>query len=230
MFYFFDPTMLLLIPGMLLAAWAQYKVSSAFKKYSGVTTRIGITGAQLAGKLLESAGIKDVQVVEVPGQLTDNFNPDSNQLSLSRDVYASNSIAALGVAAHECGHVMQKFSGYRALGLRRAIVPSVQIGSNLSWPIFLAGMIFSWEPLILAGIILFSLTVVFTLVTLPVEFNASARAIKTLEAGNYLTEDELGGAKKVLSAAALTYVASALNAILQLARLLLLSKNNRNRD
>ncbi len=228
--FYFDPTFFLLIPGMILAAWAQYKVSSAFRKYSQVQARCGMTGAQLAQKLLSDAGIDGVRVAAVAGELTDNFNPETNTLSLSQDVYGSRSIAALGVAAHECGHVMQKAEHYGPLGLRSWIVPSVQIGSGLSWPIFLAGLVFSWRPLLLAGIILFSLTVVFTLVTLPVEFNASGRALRVLEGDGVLDAGEMKGARAVLGAAAMTYVASALSAVLQLARLLLLANNNRRRD
>lgn len=228
MYYYFDPTILLVIPGLLLAAWAQAKVSSAFKKYSRVQARAGLTGGQLAQKLLSEAGIYDVKIERVSGTLTDNFNPETKVLSLSGDVCDTNSVAALGVAAHECGHVMQKYSGYAPLALRSIIVPTVTIGSSLSWPIFLVGLIFSWRPLLLAGIILFALTVVFSLVSLPVEFNASNRAVQMLEGTGALQQDELTGAKKVLNAAALTYVASALSAILQLLRLLMLS--NRRRD
>lgn len=220
---YMDSTMLLLIPGLLLTLWAQARVSGAFNKYKRVLSRSGMTGSELARRLLHDAGIDDVQVARTRGTLTDNFNPETRVLSLSDDVYGASSLAALGVAAHETGHVMQQHEGYAPLKLRSNIVSVVGIGSNLSWPIFLAGLILSWQPLLLAGIILFSLTVVFTLVTLPVEFNASNRAMAMLEGTGALGQDELAGAKKVLSAAALTYVASALNAILQLVRLLSLS-------
>lgn len=231
MYYpYFDWTMIIVLPGLLLALWAQHKVNSAFKKYAAVRSRSGMTGAELARRLLDGAGLSNIPVERVGGKLTDNYDPSNQVLHLSESVYSSSSIAALGVAAHECGHAMQHGEGYSLLGLRSAIVPVVSIGSNLSWPIFLLGMIFSWDPLILAGIVLFSLTVVFTLVTLPVEFNASNRAIAVLGSGGYLNGEELDGARKVLSAAALTYVASALNAILQLVRLLILSGNRRNRD
>jgi len=227
--FYLDPTILLILPGMLLAMWAQSKVQRAFHKYAKVPARSGMTGSQLTRTLLANAGVTDIELARVHGTLTDNFNPASRTLSLSEDVYDSASIAALGVAAHECGHVMQHQSGYAMLGLRSFIVPMVNIGSGLSWPIFLLGFLFSWEPLILAGIVLFSVTVLFTLVTLPVEFNASGRAMRLLESTGALQADELSGARKVLTAASLTYVASALSAILQLARLLLLSGNRRRR-
>lgn len=227
---YYDSTFLLLIPGLLLAMWAQARVSGAFRKYAQVRAHSGVTGSQLSQMLLRDMGVTDVRVQRVQGELTDNFNPDEMTLSLSGDVYDGSSIAALGVAAHECGHVAQHKQGYSALRLRSMIVPTVSIGSNLSWPIFLAGLLFSWRPLQLAGIILFSLTVVFTLVTLPVEFDASNRALSMLGSTGTLNEQELGGAKKVLSAAAMTYVASALSAILQLVRLLAISNRNNRRD
>lgn len=230
MFYsYFDSTWLIILPGLLIALWAQAKVNSTFAKYSKVPSNSGITGAMVARYMLDAAGLSDVPVNRVSGRLSDHYDPTKRTLNLSDGVYASSSIAALGVAAHECGHALQDLEGYAPLKLRGAIVPVVGIGSNLSWPIFLMGLIFSWKPLLLAGIILFSLTVLFTLVTLPVEFNASSRALMALESGNYLRGEELDGARKVLSAAALTYVASALNAILQLLRLLVLA-GRRNND
>lgn len=227
--YFYDPTMLLIIPGLLLALWAQVKVNNAFSKYGKLYSKRGITGAQAARTLLDGAGLNDIRINRVSGKLTDNFDPVSRQLNLSNEVYDSSSISALGVAAHECGHAMQQREGYAMFSLRSAVVPVVNIGSSLSWPIFLLGLVFSFRPLMLAGIILFSFMVLFTLVTLPVELNASSRAVYSLESGGYLSSEELDGAKKVLNAAALTYVASALSAILQLLRLVLLS-NRRNRD
>ena len=223
MYYYFDPTMILLIPGLIIALFAQMRVSSAFSKYSRVPVRSGMTGAQVARAMLDGSGLYDVPVRRVSGKLTDNYDPSQKVLNLSDAVYGASTVAALGVAAHECGHALQDQAGYAPMGIRAAIVPAVNIGSSLSWPIFLLGLIFSWRPLLLAGIILFSLTVVFTLVTLPVEFNASRRATAALAGGGYLNDDELRGAKAVLSAAAMTYVASALSAILQLLRLLLLA-------
>ncbi|MDO4547657.1 MAG: zinc metallopeptidase [Clostridia bacterium] len=229
MYYYFDSTMLLVLPGLLLAMWAQYRVKNAYREFSRVYSRSGLTGAEAARRILDAAGLSDIRINRVSGELSDNFDPTKNELNLSDGVYGSTSISAIGVAAHECGHAMQKSDGYAMLSMRSSIAPIVSIGSNLSWPIFLIGMIFSMRPLILAGIILFSLIVAFTLITLPVEFNASRRAVACIETGGYLADDEIRGAKKVLNAAALTYVASALNAILQLARLLLLS-NRRGRD
>ncbi|MEA4899529.1 zinc metallopeptidase [Bacillota bacterium Meth-B3] len=227
---YMDWTMLIVLPGLLLAMLAQFKVSGAFRKYAQVRSRSGLTGAEVARRMLDRAGLGSTRVELVRGRLTDHYDPREQVLRLSDEVYASSSIAALGVAAHECGHALQHGEGYAPLGLRSAIVPVVGIGSNLSWPLFLLGLVFSWDPLILAGIALFALTVVFTLVTLPVEFNASSRALAALEGGGYLDGEELVGARKVLNAAALTYVASALSAILQLVRLLVLSGNRRSRD
>ena len=215
------------MPGLLIALWAQMKVNSTFGKYGKIASASGMTGAGVARAMLNAAGLSDVAVNRVSGRLTDHYDPAKRTLNLSQGVYDSTSIAALGVAAHECGHALQDQEGYAPLKLRGAIVPVVGIGSNLSWPIFLLGLVFSWKPLLLAGIILFSLTVLFTLVTLPVEFNASSRAMVALEGGNYLRGEELQGARKMLSAAALTYVASALNAILQLLRLLVLAGRHR---
>ena len=228
MYYpYFDSTWLIILPGLLIALWAQMKVNSTFGKYGKIASASGMTGAGVARAMLNAAGLSDVAVNRVSGRLTDHYDPAKRTLNLSQGVYDSTSIAALGVAANECGHALQDQEGYAPLKLRGAIVPVVGIGSNLSWPIFLLGLVFSWKPLLLAGIILFSLTVLFTLVTLPVEFNASSRAMVALEGGNYLRGEELQGARKMLSAAALTYVASALNAILQLLRLLVLAGRHR---
>ena len=224
MYYpFFDSTWLIVLPGLLIAIWAQFKVKAAFSKYSKVASQSGMTGAMVARAMLDGAGLRDVPIYRAQGSLTDHYDPVKRTLNLSQDVYDSCSIAALGVAAHECGHAIQDLESYSPLKLRSAVVPMVSIGSNLSWPIFLMGIVFSWQPLLMAGIILFSLTVLFTLITLPVEFNASSRALLALESGNDLRGQELDGARKVLSAAALTYVAAALNAILQLLRLLALA-------
>lgn len=227
--FYFDPTMILVLPGLILALWAQARVNGAFSRYSQLSARSGLTGAEMARQLLAREGIYDVDVQRVRGNLTDHYSPNEKVLRLSDNVFYSNSIAALGVAAHECGHVLQHRDGYAPLMLRNAVVPVANIGSSLSWPLFLLGFIFSWRPLLLAGIILFSAAVFFTLITLPVEFNASRRALGVLESEGVLSPgEELDGARRVLSAAALTYVASALSAILQLLRLLVLS--NRNRD
>ena len=222
--FFYDWTYLLMIPGLLLGIWAQAKVNGAYQKYSRVMSRSGITAAEAAHRLLRQNGNTRVNVEKVAGQLTDHYDPRSETLRLSDGVYHSSSLAALGIAAHEAGHAMQKFEDYAPMRLRNAIVPVVQIGSRLYMPLFIMGLIFSWEPLLNVGIIAFALTLIFSLITLPVEFDASRRALKMLSAGGYLTETELGGAKQVLTAAALTYVASFVSAAMQLLRLLVLAR------
>ncbi len=225
--FYWDWTMILLLPGLLLGLWAQYKVKSAYAKYGKIGTRRGVTADQVAAELLTRDGNQYVSIQPVSGELTDNYDPRSNVLHLSQGVYGSNSIAAIGIAAHECGHAMQKQHDYGPLKLRSAFVPVVNIGSTLYFPIFILGFIFSWEPLITIGIVCFALTFLFSLITLPVEFNASRRAMDALAQGNYVTQDELDGVRAVLSAAALTYVAAAISSLLQLLRLLLLSRSRR---
>ncbi len=225
---YLDPTLLLAIPGLLLAFYAQWKVKSAYTKYSKVALNSGISGAEAAERILRQNGNDVVKIAQVEGQLTDNYNPKTEVLSLSQGVYNSASVAAVGIAAHEAGHAMQKKDDYGPLNLRSLVVPTVSIGSKLSMPIFILGLIMSWQPLLYAGIILFALTVVFSLITLPVEFNASKRAIAMLRSsGIVTTQAEEKGVKAVLNAAALTYVAAAISAILQLVRLLLLSRSSR---
>jgi len=226
--FYWDWTMILLIPGLLLGMWAQFKVKSAYAKYRSIGTQRGVTAEQVARDLLARDGNTGVAIEPVNGELTDHYDPRSNVLRLSQGVYGNASIAAIGIAAHECGHAMQDRHDYAPLKLRSAIVPVVNIGSNLYFPIFLAGFIFSWEPLVYIGIACFALTLVFSLVTLPVEFNASKRAVSALSQGGYVTEQELRGVKAVLDAAALTYVAAAISSLLQLLRLLLISRNRRN--
>ncbi|MBQ2956622.1 MAG: zinc metallopeptidase [Clostridia bacterium] len=228
--FYYDWTMILLIPGILLTFWAQSRVKSAYSKYSRVNASCRMTGAQVAEHMLHSEGIYDVNIEVVSGNLTDHYDPSSRTLRLSQGVANSTSLAALGVAAHETGHALQHRDAYGPLVLRTAVVPTVNIGSNLSWPLVVLGMIFSWNPLIDIGILLFSLTVLFTLITLPVEFNASSRAMAALGNGGYLTGAELPGAKSVLNAAAMTYVAAAMNAILQLLRLIVMTGGRRRRD
>ncbi len=225
--FYWDWTMLIIIPGLLLGLWAQGRVSAAFHKYSRVNAGRGETADSVARVLLNHHGCGKVSIQEIRGNLTDHYDPRSNTLRLSDGVYGSQSVAAIGVAAHECGHAMQQREGYAPLKLRTAIVPVVNIGSNLYFPIFLLGLVFSWQPLIYVGIACFSLTLVFALITLPVEFNASSRALAALSGGGYLTEEELAGARAVLNAAAMTYVASVISSLLQLVRLLLLSRNRR---
>ena len=226
--YYADPTYLLLIPGLILALVAQAMVSGAFSKWSQVESRTGLTGAQMARRILDANGCGSVMIEHIPGKLTDNFDPADGVLRLSDEVYASRSVAALGVAAHEAGHAIQAATDYAPLRLRSALVPVAGIGSQAAMPLFLLGLIFSWQPLVRIGIYCFALAVLFYLVTLPVEFNASGRAVAIL--GGALPEEELRGVKAVLRAAALTYVASALQALLQLARLLLIANSRRRRD
>lgn len=226
-FYYYDWTMILVIPGLLLGLYAQFKVKSTFDRYSRVRTRSGLTAEQAARMLLSRGGSANVTISRVNGSLTDHYDPRSNTLRLSDSVYGSDSVAAVGVAAHECGHALQEYDGYGLLKLRSALVPVVNIGSSLYLPIFMAGLLFSWEPLQTVGILCFGLTLLFSLVTLPVEINASKRALGMLD--GVLEAEELQGAKAVLSAAALTYLASVISSALQLLRLILISRS-RNRD
>lgn len=226
-FYYYDWTMILVIPGLLLGLYAQFKVKSTFDRYSRVRTRSGLTAEQAARMLLSRGGSANVTISRVNGSLTDHYDPRSNTLRLSDSVYGSDSVAAVGVAAHECGHALQEHDGYGLLKLRSALVLVVNIGSSLYLPIFMAGLLFSWEPLQMAGILCFGLTLLFSLVTLPVEINASKRALGMLD--GVLEAEELQGAKAVLSAAALTYLASVISSALQLLRLILISRS-RNRD
>ena len=229
--WYFDPTMLLILPALLLAMCAQFRVQSTFRKYSDVPSAQGWTAAEMAADLLARNGLGSVRIERVRGSLTDHYDPRTNTLRLSDTVYGSTSLAALGVAAHECGHAMQEAEGYKPLRIREKIVPVAQIGSWAAMPLFVLGLVMSWEPLLTAGIIVFSLVVAFYLVTLPVEFDASGRALEQLEGGGYLSSAETDGAGRVLRAAALTYVAAALQAVLQLLRLLVLAGGNRrNRD
>ncbi len=228
--FYFGSSILWIIPGLLLAMWAQHKVGKTFEKYSKVGTRKGYTGAEVALDMMRNAGINNVTLEMTQGRLTDHYDPRTKTLRLSQDVYSSSSVASIGVAAHEVGHILQESTGYVPLVMRSVAVPVVSVGSNLAMPLFIAGLLFSWQPLILFGIGLFSLAVVFSLITLPVEFNASKRAIAALSDGGYMDADETPNAKKVLDAAALTYVASAIMAILQLVRLLALAGIGRRRD
>lgn len=226
--FFYDWTYLLIIPGLILGIWAQSKVKSAYAEYSRIPTRLGRSAATVVDELLRRNGNNKVRIGRVNGELTDHYNPGNETLNLSDGVYASNSIAALGIAAHEAGHAMQKHDGYAPLKLRTAIVPAVNICSGLSTPLFFLGLLMSWEPLLTLGIILFAASTVFALVTLPVEFNASSRAVAMLTEGGYVTGEEERGVRKVLQAAALTYVASAVTSLLSLLRLVLIA--NRRRD
>lgn len=227
---FLDPTFLLVIAGLVISGLASAYVNSTFRKYDEFRSSKGVTGTQAAEYILRSQGITDVGVQQIAGNLTDNYNSGNKLLSLSEATAQSTSVAAIGVAAHECGHAVQDGKNYFPLKLRAAIVPVANIGSTLSFPLIMLGVIMSWnQTLINVGILAFSLALVFQLVTLPVEFDASRRALSILREGNMLAEDELAAARKVLMAAALTYVAAALATFLQLLRLVLLF-GNRSRD
>ena len=222
--FYFDWTVILMLPGLLLGIWAQSKVNNAYRTYSRVSTKSGVTASEAARRMLWQNGAGDVMIEQTGGNLTDHYDPRSNVLRLSSGVCHSGSIAALGIAAHEAGHAIQQAENYPFLKLRTWVAPVVNIGASLSWPIFFLGLLFSWQPLMMLGILLFAAVVLFTLITLPVEFDASRRALRMLSEGGYLTQQELGGAKQVLSAAALTYVASFVSAALQLLRLLTLAR------
>lgn len=220
-----DPTYFLVIIGAVICMIASARVKTTFSKYSRVRSMSGLTGAQAAERILHAAGIYDVVIQRIQGDLTDHYDPRNKTLSLSDSVYGAASVAAVGVAAHECGHAIQHSKSYAPLAIRSAIVPVANFGSMLAWPLILIGLLFSrgsGSVLITAGIICFSFAVIFQLVTLPVEFNASNRAIRMLADTGILGGEEINGTKKVLSAAALTYVASAAAAILQLLRLVIL--------
>ena len=232
-YYGFDWTYILVLIGAVICMIASANVKSTFNRFAQQRSMTGMTGAQAAQRILNHAGIYDVTIQHVSGQLTDNYNPGKKTLNLSDAVYNATSVAAIGVAAHECGHAIQHQQGYAPLNIRSAIVPVANIGSKLAWPLILIGLFITSDTGILfinIGIIAFSLAVIFQLVTLPVEFNASRRALSLLEKCGILSDSELPSTKKVLSAAALTYVASAASGILQLLRLILLTGNRRRRD
>ena len=220
----FDPTMILVLIGVFLSLGASAKVKSTYARFSRVRSMTGMTGAEAARQLLNSQGIYDVQIRQVAGSLTDLYDPRTKTVNLSESVYGSTSVAAIGVAAHECGHAMQDASEYVPLRLRGSMVPVVNIGAQLSWPMILIGVLVGGmgSPIVSLGILLFSLSVLFQLVTLPVEFNASARAVRLLDSTGILRGEEVGYTKQVLGAAALTYVAAAAGSILQLLRLIIL--------
>ncbi|RJP82169.1 MAG: zinc metallopeptidase [Candidatus Zixiibacteriota bacterium] len=224
MFPLFDPTMILLIPAIILAFWAQHKVRSTFERYSKVRAARGYSGEEVARQLLNMRGLGDVKVEKVAGTLSDHYDPRSRKLRLSEVVHDSASVAALGVAAHETGHALQHADAYGPLMLRSAIVPVTSISTTLAFPLFLIGFLFAGSVgwLMDVGIVLFSGAVLFSLITLPVEFNASSRAMALLRESGYLSEQELPHARAVLNAAAWTYVAAATMAITQLIRLLIL--------
>jgi len=228
---FFDSTYILVLIGVILSLAASAKVKTTFAKYSRVKSISGLTGATAAERLLQASGIYDVQIERVSGKLSDHYDPRTKVLRLSDEVYSQNSLAAIGVAAHECGHAIQHENSYIPLKLRGALVPVANIGSMAAWPLIIIGLFLGGSQLLIdIGIILFSAAVLFQIVTLPVEFNASSRAIARLGETGILSGEELKQSKKVLDAAALTYVAAAAATILQLLRLILLFGGGRNRD
>ena len=231
MFYgFYDPTYILVVIGLAICLLASAKMRSTFNRYSRVRNHSGLTGRDAAEQILRRAGIYDVRVEHVGGNLTDHYDPRSKVLRLSDATYGSTSVAALGVAAHECGHAIQHDTGYVPLQVRSALVPVVNFGSSIAWILIAIGLIFNSRSSILflnLGILAFSLAVIFQLVTPPVEFNASSRAIHILGGSGMLYEDEVNATKKVLFAAALTYVAGAISSILQLLRIIMIANNRR---
>lgn len=224
--YYWDPTYFLVLIGVVLSLIASSYVKSSFNKYAKIRVMSGMTGAEAAERILQLSGIYDVRVVRVSGHLTDHYNPSTKELALSDSVYHANSISAVSVAAHECGHAVQHAMGYRPIEIRSALVPIANFGSSASWFFIIAGLIFGIKILVPIGIVLFSAAVLFQLVTLPVEFNASSRALQILEGNGMLASGEMKGAKRVLRAAAMTYVAAAATAILQLLRLILIARRN----
>lgn len=226
--FYFDRTIILLLPAMIIAFWAQSKVSSTYKKYRTVRTMNGYTGEKVARMILDAAGLYNVPVLETSGELTDHYDPRSRVIRLSRDIYYGTSIASAGIAAHEVGHAIQHQEAYKPLVLRASIARAVNFSSQASILIFMIGLLFSIPFLTNLGIVFFTVAVIYQLITLPVEFNASRRALNILENRNILYGNEINGAKNVLSAAAMTYVAAALMSISQLIRLIAIS--NRNND
>ena len=222
-------TGVIMIPVLLFSFYCQLKVKRAFRRYSSVHAMCGMTGAQAAARLLQLNGITDVQIRQIGGTLTDYYDPKNKEICLSGDVYNATSVAAIGVACHEAGHACQHAQGYAPLKIRNAAIPATRIGSSLGIPLVLLGMVFTWRPLIMVGIVLYALVALFQLLTLPVEFNASRRALQTIESNQFLTEQEYRGAKKVLTAAALTYVAALASALATLLRLLLLAGRSNDR-
>lgn len=220
--YYYDPTYLLVIIGALICMAASANVSHTYRKYSSMGTARGLASQEVATQMLREAGITDVRIERIAGNLTDHYDPRNKVLRLSDSVYGSSSVAAVGVAAHECGHAIQHKVGYVPIKIRNAIVPVVNLGSKLSWPVIILGLIMGSFGVLKIGILLFALTLAFQVVTLPVEFNASGRALRVLKSRGLLYDRELSGARKVLGAAAMTYVTSTISTILQLLRLVLL--------
>ena len=231
--FYFDPTYIFIIIGVLICSVASVRVKSTFSRFSGMRNHLGLTGAQAAERVLHGAGIYDVRIERTSGHLTDHYDPRNKVLRLSDSTYGQCSVAAVGVAAHECGHAIQHAKGYAPLQFRSVLVPIANFGSAISWPLIVLGLFISGKSSILfinIGILAFSLAVLFQLVTLPVEYNASGRAVRILAETGMMQGEEIVATKKVLNAAALTYVASAASAILQLVRILVLTGGRRNNE
>ena len=231
--FYYDPTYVMVLIGVVICMLASANVNRTFQKYSRIRSHSGMTGREAAERLLHANGIYDVTVQRVAGNLTDHYDPRNKTLNLSDSTYASTSVAAIGVSAHECGHAVQHANGYAPLKIRGSLVPVANFGSTLAWPLILIGFLIQGNASVLLinlGILLFSAAVLFQIVTLPVEFNASSRALKSLETNGILYTEEVADTRKVLRAAALTYVASAASAILQLLRLILISGGRRRND
>ncbi len=224
---YWDSTIIILIPAIIFSIVAQIMVKSAFSEYSKVRNSRGLTGADAAREILDRNGLSNVRIEHISGSLTDHYDPKANVIRLSDDVYGSATVAAVGVAAHEAGHAVQYAEGYYPIKIRNAIIPVTRFGSSLSTPLVILGLVLSWDFLITAGILLFCAVVLFQAITLPVEFNASGRALKTLRSSHFLEDDEMKGARSVLTAAAMTYVAAMLSALLSLVRLLVISGRRR---
>ena len=226
----FDWTILLVIPGLIASIWAQIKVQSAFNKYSKINTSRGITGFMAARRILDSKGLSHVKIEQVGGHLSDHYDPGTNVIRLSASVYSSSSPAAIGVAAHEAGHAIQYATNYAPVRLRAGLVSITRFSSGLAIPLFFIGLLLASDGLMLAGILLYAAIAFFQLVTLPVEFNASSRAMAVLRASEMLNQDELTASRKVLTAAAMTYVAALLTSLLTLLRLILLANRGNRRN
>lgn len=224
---YWDSTIIILIPAIIFSIVAQIMVKSAFSEYSKVRNSRGLTGADAAREILDRNGLTNVRIEHISGSLTDHYDPKANVIRLSDDVYGSATVAAVGVAAHEAGHAVQYAEGYYPIKIRNAIIPVTRFGSSLSTPLVILGLLLSWDFLITAGILLFCAVVLFQAITLPVEFNASGRALKSLRSSHFLEDDEMKGARSVLTAAAMTYVAAMLSALLSLVRLLVISGRRR---
>lgn len=226
-FYYFDPTILIILPALIFTIWAQINVNSTFEKYKKVQTDSRITGYDAARRILDANGLYDVKIERISGNLTDHYDPRSNVIRLSDVVHDSTSAAAVGVASHEAGHAVQHAVGYFPIKIRQAIIPVTRIGSSLAMPLFIIGLILALEPFVYVGIAFYALAVLFQLITLPVEFNASRRAMSALEGYGNLTQEELAASRKVLSAAAMTYVAALATALLSLLRLVVIANGRR---